>query len=853
MKRHILLGFLALTVSAISLRAQVGINTEEPSPNSALHVTSPDSDKGVLLPQLTTADIENIPIVTTGGTPADPLSINEDGLVVYNQQTGCFSYWKQAANQWYSLCGTPPPAIVATECNVTERGIYIAGQVFNVNNYLQLTVNVISPGTYNITAVSDTDNGYYFTANGVFPAIGTYTINLTGAGTPTNAGVNTIKFTLNGKEATCTYSLTIQTPDPDYVITSVKQMPSVPWPVSQSLTGGTYYAEATLRVNKSGLWQLTTSSVNGYQFDGAGEIDAASGYNPLGSFPQFVTVNVPVSNGQATAYGTGADAFILSTLNSATPSNYPFNITLASVGFRIGNCAGITVNTNTGADFKQGVAVSNGSYIDIPLTVTSSGTTKVTAMFAGLTFETSQTNIAGAPDEIYMEAGVTTSIRLYPSTLGQIPNQSGSLPMQLISSKGGLDLQCAKNVTVDAAQAEFTNISWVSSTYEGVFTYDRVSNTNLQVPIVTLSVTANIAGSYNLSATQNGVTYSGSGSVPSGNSLILLNADPSHHPTTSGIKSVYSVSYPKTAATTGTVSFDIYFAYRKINILSLGQRGSGFDRPFPNATDESAANLILQNPANFGPTGTVCVGGFNIINGGSPSNATTLKQLINNNNIDIVYWMGDNEISNNALSQVIVDFINLKRGVFIYGEQRKAPAERFINMLYGTNIEAPHRTGKSQFLIENIPGDPILEGPFLPGGSTTLAGKYLGDDFSNGSRITTWASSAPPPSVKILARWRGTGGVYNEVFSFYDNDKGLFYCGDYAWANGRTNNNNSNNAWPSHQTGGVPGVKNSYTNGDNGNGTGSDGPVYNSYFYANVMAWAVKLAAERVNTSYILQ
>src|SRR6186713_2405773 len=65
----------------------------------------------------------------------------------------------------------------------TVSGIYEAGTVLNgTTNYIEVQVSVASAGSY--VVYSDTVNGIFFRATGVFNATGLTTVRLKGSGTP---------------------------------------------------------------------------------------------------------------------------------------------------------------------------------------------------------------------------------------------------------------------------------------------------------------------------------------------------------------------------------------------------------------------------------------------------------------------------------------------------------------------------------------------------------------------------------------------------------------------------------------------------------------------------------------------
>ncbi|MTI19483.1 hypothetical protein E1176_00465, partial [Fulvivirga sp. RKSG066] len=75
--------FVFLTFTSTNAQRAVGIGTTKPNQNAVLHLVSPGENQGFLLPQLSTAQRENINCVS----PAD------DGLVVFDDTIGKFFFW----------------------------------------------------------------------------------------------------------------------------------------------------------------------------------------------------------------------------------------------------------------------------------------------------------------------------------------------------------------------------------------------------------------------------------------------------------------------------------------------------------------------------------------------------------------------------------------------------------------------------------------------------------------------------------------------------------------------------------------------------------------------------------------
>lgn len=71
----------------------------------------------------------------------------------------------------------------------TVSGAYIVGtNLIPLTNTIQVTINVTQTGSYSI--YSDTINGYYFHAAGIFSTLGTNPVTLNGIGNPLTSGIN---------------------------------------------------------------------------------------------------------------------------------------------------------------------------------------------------------------------------------------------------------------------------------------------------------------------------------------------------------------------------------------------------------------------------------------------------------------------------------------------------------------------------------------------------------------------------------------------------------------------------------------------------------------------------------------
>ena len=191
----IFLLYIALSVCTLSAcYGQVGINTTNPDPSSALDITS--TTQGFLPPRMTTAQRDNI------NNPAE-------GLFIYNTDSDCFQYY--TGGVWSGCLAETNSSTTANvlDCyNSNLNGVIAEGiPLTTTNTSLKIQVIVNTPGAYNIT--TNTVNGYSFSGSGTFTTTGLATVTLQGAGTPLATQIDTFTITLAGQTNSCTIDLEV--------------------------------------------------------------------------------------------------------------------------------------------------------------------------------------------------------------------------------------------------------------------------------------------------------------------------------------------------------------------------------------------------------------------------------------------------------------------------------------------------------------------------------------------------------------------------------------------------------------------------------------------------------------------
>lgn len=314
-----------------------------------LDVTS--SDKGFLVPRLSKVQRDQITSPATS-------------LLIWNTDEQCYNFWK--AGRWKSLCGDLGEAVIqisAADCSsATVNGTYKVGVTTNSVNYIEVTVQVLQPGTYIIDGQSN--NGFFFQKSGTFTNAGTYTIQIPSTGTPSVAGSWGVPLTANGQSLSCTKQVTVNpatvsfTFDTSYCNTDV---------YSDSLLKGIASTGKTIKirvnVTTAGIFSFTSNTVNGVLY-------SASNVN----LPTGLQVVTLTANGSApTASGNDVPFNVTGTGLSGAACNVLVDI-LETQATLVPNCTTAT----KGGVYRSKTATTSANYIDLPVNASTTGTWSAT-------------------------------------------------------------------------------------------------------------------------------------------------------------------------------------------------------------------------------------------------------------------------------------------------------------------------------------------------------------------------------------------------------------------------------------------------------------------------------------------
>lgn len=266
--------------------------------------------------------------------------------------------------------------------------------------------------------------------------------------------------------------------------------------------------------------------------------------------------------------------------------------------------------------------------------------------------------------------------------------------------------------------------------------------------------------------------------------------------------------------------------FRKMNVLGI--TAEPWYAPVDNNTYASRA--ILTSSQNFGQNGTFPTNGFNIVAGGV-SQGVALKNLINNNNIDIII-IGYSYVPNDASIAILNDFVQNKKGVLMYSEEYNyTQTPKLINAICGGSGTTMTRIAGSKYdQLTNV-NDPLLNGPF-----GDIRGKLIGSDYADTSFYT---KSGLPSNVTVLAN------RFNDASTplmFKHNSLGFVYMGDSGWLGGSATDVRTQIFPIGMNAAGAPQTK----------PWADTTTSYMGFLYANAIAWAVQYAQTNTSTNYII-
>lgn len=278
-------------------------------------------------------------------------------------------------------------------------GSYIANKAINDSNFIEVTVNVTSPGPY--TIFTDTANGYSFKATGTFANTGTNTVRLKGSGLPIDPGTD--DFMVVFDSSICYIDVTVL-PSGSTGGQAVFTLDGAPGGCAAFGLVGDYYKDTTLdarhkvsvnvNVTTVGTYTITTNTQNGYFFSTTGTFGAtgpqAVPLNGNGKPLAVGTNNFTVTAGTATCtfqvtVGTPATsgnctATFAGTYTAGTPTTTANKVTLTHT-YATAGTYNVTTNTVNGYSFGLSNFTANAGANSVVITATGTPSTAGTNTF----------------------------------------------------------------------------------------------------------------------------------------------------------------------------------------------------------------------------------------------------------------------------------------------------------------------------------------------------------------------------------------------------------------------------------------------------------------------------------------
>lgn len=776
-------------------------------PESSVILELESANKGFLAPRMSTAQRDAI-----------PQNQLPDGLLIFNTTTGCINYWTGLQATWLSLCGTPPPAVVAItdlQCNSIKTEKLKQGTALDSSNKLLIPVTVSQAGTYDILV--KTDNGYYYHSAGIFPSTGNYDLILQGVGSPI-IGYNTgeqgdpMTVTLNGHNSSCKPYTFVEKADVAYELNCA----------SVTLEGDLFIGvllsdknklSIELDVKNTGNWNIRTNTVNGISYSGSG------------SFTTTGTQTIELT-GKGTPIQAGAIQLVLTSNSASGNTNCPgIEVIVKDVSLTM-NCADITL---TGT-YREGVALNDTNYIVVPVKVLAPGKTTIsTDIVNGMQFTSGEVVL-----EFNTAANNIQNVVLKSTSM--TPNVVGEYKFTITATKGA-QATCNVNVNVVAQDVAYTficNNITVNGKYAPKIAMDASNYVQVRVNV-------QYKGDYEIKTNEvNGISFEAKGTfTTTGEQTVILKA--SGTPISGGGQNFKITSNSNSATGNTTCTFPITFVYRTMNVLVI----PGVNDYSIMSGNGKPGGVLMRNTGNFGNTdnSVVKIEKFNMIASGL-GDANYLRNTINTQKIDIV-WISISGVSR-AHEDVLTEFVNDKKGVLILSQEANlADVSHLIDRI-GSAVNSSTATGITQGstvytqsnLIPNT-DDIILNGSF-----GDIRNKYLGNDATNGF----YWSQFPADKYTVLAT---KSDNTSWAWSLKHKTKGFVVVGDGGWLQGSVGTVSTyTNILPTFcSSAGVPLTRPGYIKANNANEKVNS---ENAFFLVNMFEWAIMYSQENTNQSYIM-
>lgn len=732
---------LIFSISISSLRAQKGIGTNTPNPNTALEIKG--EDKGILIPRVSLTGV-------TAFFNAVTATASDTGILVFNTNTTTASglqgqgYYFWNNSRWNKFISKSSKKISSLACHaISFSNQLIVGSAADITASIPYTGGDSSSYNGGQSVASSPDlgvGGLTATLQGGVLSSGTGSLTFNITGTPQNSGIAYFEIDFGGEF--CVLALPVN----DLSTRGTAIVSS--WDCNGLTTGVLTKGETvdvgvsksiTALVTKPGTYNISAIS-NGIE------------YTAMGTFLEMGSQTV-ILNGSGVPINSGAIDFTLNTqpnCNFTIMLDDPSTLGTGSVtswGCQSGSLSGtLYLGENT-----LGKNITKTIIAD----VTRIGTYNFIAMGNGVTFAASGTfTNLGTQNVILTASGIPSDTGTHTYSLNTSPGCSSDFNIETISrSSGGTAI-----LTVDCDVSTPIGSLYVGRAPTGVSQSIEVNVTK--------------AGTYSINTAEiNGITFSASGNLATGTQTVTLM--PTGTPITNKENNIYVLNN-NSQFCPFIRTVELYGLPDGLNITNIAQTkyiASIYDNNYLDVTDPVGSAALSAYPTTAGTDPLIDLqGSIGVLGSSNEILITFSMQNATSNNINYPSYTKSITIA----SEVIEGGGSPKDIIFSYPEGVALPGSNTVT----ATIYAPSTVNLKKLDVNSGVGNSAPYGYFI--------GKFdvVKDSERNTDPINLRIIAGIPDrafgdgehdflyySVKTTAGqvWLGTslGATYNNIHSPY--------------------------------------------------------------------------------------
>lgn len=504
-------------------------------------------------------------------------------------------------------------------------------------------------------------------------------------------------------------------------------------------------------------------------------------------------------------------------------------------------------------NYIKGVQTTPQEYMVIPVDVSKIGqyTITVNALYDAST--SNGYSFTGNGDFLYTgKQYVTLTAQGIPQQEHYDPADAnvGDHIEMLFNGTKDPDLQCADiRIPVTPALAEY-NVRCNSAKVYGIYTVlpDKTNSDDdthyIELEVDVTDISANAASGWSATTdSKNGLTFRGSGKFTTEGErqkIRLYAVSGSKANTYNPIE--MTITFQTRGGTTSCrVTVRPAFTRKKIIGFSnnwgysyAGQGGASGEflksnKNFGNADNSTvkmvATNTPISGAATYNGSSYVDFNAFQYRHMGGGTISKAQFQGAMNEKPDIII-IGYSATWSDDAADIAIDYLN--QGGIIIEFSESSNVTRILNRIFGTSTI---KRNSSSYVLATLPSivDPLIEGPFQVADRKSIGGLNIAGDTEN--RLYSIANI---PSSGIISYGYGAGDRSSEPVCFRTLGHRYFYFGDGGFLC-----NDNNGSWLSAITEPFATTGTDHQPAMRPN-TANFTDVVNSFFFGNVMAWAIE-------------